>query len=255
MTGTGSGLGSWLEEAPSRLTAMVDLLCFPGAGAGASAFRPWLNGLPAYAALLACRLPGREGRIGEPPTESLSAAAYAVAEAYLGRRPRPLVLFGHSMGAVLAFETARLLAENGRTPAGMVFSASEPPRGRGSEGMDREALEALLLAYDPENAAVVNDPELSASLLPVLEADMTLLRRHRIEPEGAMLDVPAWLFSGSRDRIVSHGAAARWAGRFSGEVMLEEFPGGHHFPFRESRDAVLVRLGGILRKTASRGGK
>lgn len=255
MTGTPGGPGGWLEEAPSRMTPLVDLLCFPGAGAGASAFRPWLDGLPPYAVLLACRLPGREGRIDEPPAESLSAAARAVAEAYAARRPRPLVLFGHSMGAVLAFETARLLGHSGRAPAAVALSASEPPRGHGGEGMDREALEALLLAYDPENAAVVNDAELSAWLLPILEADITLLRRHRIEPEGVTLDVPAWLFSGSRDRLVPHGAVAGWAGHFSGKVTLEEFPGGHQFPFRESREAVLMRLGSMLREAAGRGRK
>ncbi len=50
-----------------------------------------------------------------------------------------------------------------------------------------------------------------------------------------------------------HRAVARWAERFSGPVTLEELPGGHHFPFREAREALLARLAGILRATVGRG--
>lgn len=246
----------WLEEIPSRLTGMVDLICIAGAGGGASAFRGWARDLPAFAALLACRLPGRESRIDEPPVASLSEAAGALARSYLIRRAeaRPVVLFGHSMGAVLAFEAARRLADAGRKPRSLVLCASAPPRCRESAEIGRGELEALLLAYDPGNAALVGNAELSQSLLPLLESDIGLLRGHGVARD-ARLDAPAWLFGGTQDRVVPMAATLRWAEHFTGEVTSAQLPGGHNFPFRESRRAVLQRLSDILRDAARNGGR
>lgn len=249
MTTTQAGDDAWLEEIPSRLTAMIDLICFPGAGAGASVFRPWRDRLPAFVTLLACQLPGHESRIEEPPTESLSQAADAVARTYLRRRPRkrPVVLFGHSMGGALAFETARRLVDMGRIPVALLISASEPPRGNRCAPVERRELERLLLAYDPENAAVISDPELSRSLMPILEADIRLLRSEGPVRGEALLEVPLWLFYGSEDPVVPGDAVARWAEHVTGKVTTMEIPGGHQFAFKESRDELLSTLTRILR--------
>jgi pyochelin biosynthetic protein PchC len=214
-------------------------------------FQPWTGSLPGFAALLACQLPGRESRIDETPVPSLAIAADAVAAAYLAKRPdaRPLVLFGHSMGAVLAFEVARRLTVAGRAPASVLISASTPP-GETSRtgGMDPEALKALLVAYDPQNAAIVSNDELFDALAPVLQGDIALLRNHRIAPAGPALDMPVWLFSGTDDRIVPQASVARWARHFTGPTIEVEVSGGHHFPFRESPDAILARLTQVLRE-------
>ena len=89
--------GGWLRAWPVRMPPLVDLLCFAGAGAGASAFAGWSGAVPAHAALLACQLPGREERIAEPPPATLGEAADNVAAAVLAARPG-----GASSGAVRA---------------------------------------------------------------------------------------------------------------------------------------------------------
>jgi surfactin synthase thioesterase subunit len=246
---------SWLTEWPTRIAPMADLICFPGAGAGASVFRPWVNRLPAFTAVLACQLPGRENRIDEPPASSLAGAAGEVVAAYLAIRPvsRPFVLFGHSMGGTLAFEAARHLAVAGRRASAVMLSASAPPTGaRKNTATDDGALRDLLIGYDPDNRKITGNEELYAALAPVLGSDIAMLRRHEIAPGTDLLDVSAHLMNGKADAIVSGVSVARWAEFFMGAITCHEIEGGHFFPFRESQDHVLALIAGILREMVAR---
>ena len=247
--------GHWLTEWPTRIAPMTDLICFPGAGAGASVFLPWVNRVPAFAAVLACQLPGRENRIDEPLASSLADAADNVAAAYLAARParRPFVLFGHSMGGMLAFEVGRRLADKGRIASAMILSASAPPNiVRKNTVIDDAALRDLLIGYDPDNRRITGNAELYAALAPVISSDIAMLRRHQLNAGTPPLDLSVHLMSGAADTIVPVGSVARWADFFLGETTHHEIEGGHFFPFRESQDQVLALIAGVLRGTVAR---
>ena len=235
--------GDWLVQWPARIAPMAELLCFAGAGAGAAPFRGWAARLPAYVSVLACRLPGREARIGEPFAESLAEAADQIARVYQERRrvAGPLVLFGHSMGAVLAFEVAHRMAGGPHPASAVVLAASSPPGGPGGAPADAEELRALMLGYDGANARITEDAELFDALGPVITADIALLRRHAIAPSA--LGTPALILSGAEDAIVPAEATARWAAHLSGLVEHRTMPGGHFFPFREAEAELLALLG------------
>ena len=98
----------WLVRSLSRLPAELRLVCFPNAGAGMLMFRGWPDALP-WAEVAFAHLPGRDGRRDDPIPSSIQAVADPLAHALLGLPPLPTVLFGHSMGALIAFETARRL--------------------------------------------------------------------------------------------------------------------------------------------------
>lgn len=245
----------WLMEWPTRIAPMADLICFAGAGAGASVFRPWISRVPAFTTIIACQLPGRENRIGEPPVKSLARAADDVATAYRTLRPAgcPLVLFGHSMGGALAFEVARRLVAAGRPVFALLLSASAPPVGaRDNASIDGDALRDLLIGYDPENRRITGDAELYAVLAPTLGADIEMLRRYEIAPGTKRLDVSVHLLSGEADGIVPESAVARWTRYFGGPVTHHAIEGGHFFPFRESQNHVLELMTRILREAVAR---
>lgn len=239
---SGPALGDWLVEWPARMAPLADLLCFAGAGAGAAPFRGWAARLPAYVSVLACRMPGREARIGEPFVSSLAGAADCIAQAYLGLRepPRRLVLFGHSMGAVLAFEVTRRLSRQGRRPDLLALAASTPPGGKCGATIDAEALRALMLSYDGANARITENPELFDAVGPAIAADIAMLRAHSVAAE--TVETPALLLNGTADEIVPAAETALWSAKFAGPVEQRSLPGGHFFPFRESEAEVLKLL-------------
>jgi medium-chain acyl-[acyl-carrier-protein] hydrolase len=241
---------NWIVEWPSRLTPLVDLLCFPGAGAGASLFTSWMPKLPAFVSLIACQLPGREGRIDEQLSNSLGRVADAATAEYVALRPkaRPLVLLGHSMGAVVAFEVASRLIEIQREPFAVVLAASTPPQhSYNSVPMDFEALKQLLLDFDPANREILLNEELFTSLAPALKSDIENLNRHKMRP-ASRLPIRAYLLAGKYDKLVPPAAVARWREHFTGLVSQRNFPGGHYFPMREAREEVIEFLTVVLRE-------
>lgn len=82
--------------------------------------------------------------------------------------------------------------------------------------------------------------------------DIAMLRRHRITPEAAPLEIGAHLMSGKDDAVVPSGSAVQWAEFFRGTITRHEIEGGHFFPFRESQGQVLAVIAGVLRDAVAR---
>jgi medium-chain acyl-[acyl-carrier-protein] hydrolase len=121
--------GSWLYRPAHRSVSRARLFCFPHAGVGSSVFRLWSTDLPPEVDLLAIQLPGRTARFSEPSISNLSILADAIVKEIAPYLDLPFVLFGHSMGAVLAAEVAHgLAARRLPRPHHLVLSGHRPPR-------------------------------------------------------------------------------------------------------------------------------
>src|SRR5690349_1497771 len=119
--------GRWRVKPPTSGPRRFKLFCFPYAGGGASIFRSWQADTVPSIRILPVRLRGRESRIFEPPLESVPELAEAIASEIAPAIESPFVFFGYSFGALLAFETTRLLRRQGIGPDRLIVASLKAP--------------------------------------------------------------------------------------------------------------------------------
>ncbi|MFE1265151.1 thioesterase II family protein [Streptomyces albogriseolus] len=221
------------------------LLCLPPGGGEARLYKDWAGRLPEGLGVAALELPGRGGRKSEPWAASAEDAVADFADAAAPLLERPVLLFGHSMGAVLALDLAHeLRARHGRQPLALIAAASELSQRRGPEispdASDEELVRWLRdLGGTPEE--LLAGPEYLTELLPVLRADLRVVT-HRPRRATPPLDCPVHVYLGERDPMVDGLAARRdWAAHTTCEQPPRTFAGGHFF-VQESAGAVLAAL-------------
>jgi medium-chain acyl-[acyl-carrier-protein] hydrolase len=227
------------------------LFCFPPAGAGASLFSTWTRELPGGVEVCSVQLPGREDRRAEAPLRRLPAAVSEVCADLGPFRDWPYVFFGHSMGALLAFEAARALrAVGGPAPQQLLCSACRSPDAVRSGTPiyrlpDAEFVGHLrVLGGIPE--PVLRDREMMELFLPILRADFELLQTYEFRPEPP-LRCPITVFGGAQDPEVPPRALDAWRHHTTGPFDRIEFRSGHFF-IQAERSAFLRVLSEILER-------
>ena len=237
---------NWIIRPSPRADAQVRLFCFPFAGGGASAFKPWANALPDHFELCVIQMPGREERLAEPLMTDMSELVTALTQEIAPLTDRPFAFFGHSMGAIVAYEVACRLRDTGAGQLSRLFlSARAAPQlqqdGTPLRHLDDEAfIDRLQKVYGAVPEAIRQSAELRDIFLPILRADVALLETHadtRPEP----LPCPITAFGGANDPAISAGMLAGWQDRTSAGFAQCEFP-GDHFYVNSERDAVIAAI-------------
>ncbi|MEU1291179.1 alpha/beta fold hydrolase [Streptomyces sp. NPDC005840] len=222
----------WFHRPLPRPGAGLRLVCVPHAGAGTAVFRPWADRLAPGVELIAVRLPGREKRLREPPARDWAALAGDLAAALDRHVPAPYVLFGHSMGAMLVYETVR--GPLARPPARVLLSgcrAPHVPRAQPAiHDLPPERFRAGLGRLAGTPAAVLADPALMDLLEPVVRNDIRLAETWH-HPAPGPLPVPATVFWGTADAIAPPAAVAAWRSLAPHGFRARRVEGGHFFPF------------------------
>lgn len=245
-------MSRWIECLRPRPGARARIFTLPYSGGGASLFRTWGADLPPELEVCAIQLPGREVRISEPPFRAADALVEALRPELASRLDLPFVIFGHSMGAVVAFALTRALVRaGGPTPRRLLVSARPAPhltlRHAPMHTLpDHELLDVLSRRYQAIPAAVLREPELLALLLPTLRADVGLAETFRADPEP--LPVPIHAFGGRRDDTVTFAELDAWRAHTAKDFTLDTFDGGHFFVNESASRGEL--LAAIRRVTA-----
>jgi medium-chain acyl-[acyl-carrier-protein] hydrolase len=229
--------GGWFVRHRRTVDPTVRLFCFPFAGGGAAAFAEWSRALPLDVDVLAFEAPGRGTRMMERPLHSLMALVEAAEQAVRPLLDRSFALFGHSMGAIVAFELARMLRrQGGPEPTRLLVSGSCPPGLRRAGPPRRRLLHALpdrelileLRRLNGTPREVCESDELMEILLPVLRADFEAIERHRCGCE-APLACAVSAYGGRQDPEVTPEELAAWRDHTSGPFSASVFPGDHFY--------------------------
>lgn len=223
----------WLVFPKPNPHAIFRLFCFSHAGGGALSFRAWAGKLPPSIEVISIQLPGREDRIHEPLFTQMEPLVRAVAQELSPLLTKPFACFGHSMGAILAFELSRQLRRLGEPVPALLFASGHPaPQIPSTETITYnlpapEFVEELKrLNGTPKEA--FEHPELIQLMLPLLRADFEICQTYCYTEEPP-LNCPISAFGGFEDQYVTRESLNAWKSQTTNAFIARMLPGDHFF--------------------------
>jgi medium-chain acyl-[acyl-carrier-protein] hydrolase len=245
-------VSSWLRFSAGDPDPAVRLLCFAHAGGGASSFNGWRRELPGWIELVKAQLPGREDRREEAPHTRVHELIAELIPHVQAMLDRPLILYGHSVGSLVAFELTRELRQRGLpSPLALIISSRRAPhRSLRDEHLLHSLPDDVLAGrvYDLGGVlpGMLDDLKWRGHFLPRIRADLCLSDTY-VYREGAPLACPLHTFIGEHDNLVVREDWERWSEHAAGVFTRRILPGGHFF----SREGQAELLGEIIRITTA----
>jgi len=250
--GGGYGPSSWLRTFVPRPNAAVRLVCFPHAGGSVGSFRRLAGLVPGNVELTAVQYPGRQDRYAVPLTGVMTELAGQIHRELAPGFDRPTAFLGHSMGATVAFETARLLRPRSVPPLVALFaSARKAPhecRPTGLDFHDPERVRSFVRELGGSGAEHLDHEDLWDLALPMLRNDFMLVDAYRYRP-GPPLGCPIVTISGAADLRFTREDAQHWSPYTTGAFEAHTLPGGH-FYIEEHPELLAELLADALRRLA-----
>ncbi|MGI5403455.1 thioesterase II family protein [Streptomyces sp. CA-135486] len=225
----------WLQTFPAARQhgkpTQARLVCLPHAGGSPSFFRDWPQHLDARIETVAVCYPGRQERFGDPVITDMHDMSQRLAAVLAPLCDQPLWLFGHSMGAAIGYEAARVLLNTfGVRPAGLFVSGIAPPHRIGKRDVHLQGDDAIVadvLDMGAAESALLAEPEFRELLLPAFRADYQLIETYR-PADTPPLDIPLTAYYGTADED-----AATWIDEWERysvrSTAAMPFPGGHFY--------------------------
>nr|WLE93533.1 Thioesterase [Streptomyces sp.] len=236
---------SWVRRFHPAPDAPVRLVCFPHAGGSASFYHPMSKALTGELDVVNLQYPGRQDRRHEPVLEDLGKLADQVAEVLQPWLDRPVAFFGHSMGAVLAFETAlRLESDSAFSPVRLFASGRRAPSTSRDESVhlrDDEGILAELKLMSGTDARLLGDEEILRMSMPAIRGDYRAIETYQAR-SGAAVRCPIDALTGDADPKTTIAEAQAWQEHTTGGFDLKVFAGGHFFLAHHQQEiTALVR--------------
>jgi surfactin synthase thioesterase subunit len=247
MTTTTQDTELWLRRYAPAPDADAVLVCFPHAGGSATFYHPVARALAPAIDVLAVQYPGRQDRRADPCIDDLVELAEVIVPHLMSWTGRPLTLFGHSMGATVAFEVARRLEASDVDLAGLVVSARRAPSRHRDEYVhlrDDDGLIEELKKLAGTDTALLGDEELLRMILPAIRSDYRAAETYRVQP-GPALRCPIIALAGADDPKATLDEVAAWEEHTTGRFQFRHWTGGHFYLSEHQADVLDVLRGEV----------
>lgn len=223
----------WLVSPCARPNAEVRLVCIPYAGGGVSAYWPWAGALSDWIEVIAVRLPGREVRLREPPFRDMRPLIRELTAVLEVQLDRPFAVFGHSMGALIAFELTRELRRRALPlPAVLFVSGRNAPqvieRDDPIHLLPDEDLIRRLRALNGTSEELLQHEEIMRYLLPLIRADLAVNDTYQYVEESPF-DLPIAVLGGDRDPEIDAAGLEAWRAHTRGPFQIRILHGDHFY--------------------------
>ncbi len=223
----------WIRRYHPAPRATTRLICFPHAGGSASYFHPLSRHFAPDVEVVALQYPGRQDRRHEPCITNMTELADRVTEELLAMDDRPTVYFGHSMGAVLAFETIWRLEQRGvRGRRWLIASGRRGPSTvRDDDHTHQETDDGLIReikALNGTSSQLLADDEILRMALPSIRGDYEAIETYRC-PADRRISTPITVLTGASDPKTTVDEAKVWQEHTEGSSRVVVLPGGHFF--------------------------
>lgn len=228
-----SSVRGWVHRFSQASAAVPMLVCFPHAGGSASFYFPMSQELVQRFDLMAVQYPGRQERRREQPPKSIESLAGQISQAFRDAEwPERYAFFGHSMGAIVAYEVARDLQESGvRGPDLLVVSGRRAPSVQRDDHV-RKMSDAQFTSHISQlggtDPRLLADPEFRDMILPVARADYRAIETHTSAPD-PRLRCSILALTGDSDLGAVPGEVAAWERHTTGGFDMAVFAGGHFY--------------------------
>lgn len=253
MTIADDATNQWIRRYHPAIDSTSRLVCFPHAGGSASFFHPVSARFSPGVDVVAFQYPGRQDRRREPCVEDIGTLADRITAELLTLSEKPTVFFGHSMGAVLAFETAWRLERIGTgAPRSLIASGRRGPTAHRDEAVhlkDDEGLIAEVKLLNGTDSALLNDDEFIRMALPAIRGDYRAIEAYTCAPD-RKVRIPVTVLTGDHDPRTTLDEARVWQDHTEGDFRFRVFPGGHFF-LKDNQSAVNDEIALAIRALAA----
>jgi len=227
-----TNLRVWFPQRVALNSAKIRLVCLPYAGGGSAIFNNWQRLLGDRIEVCAVQLPGRASRSREMPYRTLEPLAAELAKVLSGLCDLPAALFGHSLGALIAFAVARELEKTSRVQLVRLLVSGRraphcPRRDEPVTGLSDEQFIDRLRLINGTPEAILSDQDFMNAALPMLRADFELNDRYTFIQ--GKLRVPLSVFGSTQDREINADDLAAWRDITEAACNVLMFPGDHFF--------------------------
>ncbi|MER5358608.1 alpha/beta fold hydrolase [Streptomyces sp. NPDC002785] len=234
---------AWMRRFHPAPESGVRLLCLPHAGGSAPFYFPMSKSLSPAVDVLCLQYPGRQDRRLDPGIDNIPDYADAIAAELKPWLDMPTAFFGHSMGAVLAYEVALRLERDGLPgPIALFASGRRAPSRYREENVHRRDDDGIvkeMQLLSGTDSRILGDEEILRMVLPAIRSDYTAIETYRSDA-GAAVRAPITVFTGDNDPRTSLEEAEAWRAHTTGEFDIQVFPGGHFFLANHSEKIIEI---------------